>query len=476
MTESQAPDATQDQLAVRLLAIAVVLLIVVQILAQGYMPVDDALRHAGKGVSGRPWGEILVARPGLVDFSPGWHAFLGAVHRLTGANAHTLVWIEVVTGFMLISLPPLLLMRRPEAWLLAMTIGGVLAQQLVTRWVIGRPLLVSMAILVFMCLRWRRLDTERLSRPAWIAAALLVAAATWIHGSWYLWALPVAACVLARQFRVAIRFALASVAGVVFGALLTGHPVDFLWQNIALGLNLGGGAISAWVYEMQAYPFVPMLLIAVAAMVVIRKVWLDTPAATLARDPVFVLGAMACLLGFRSARFWMDWGMPAFVVFIALEIEALLIARTAERQRLLIAAGIALASFLTWTGNVNQRWVPRLERAFATIVMTRPAALPDSGGVLYTDDRRVFYEIFYLQPQAPWRYTLGFAPELMPPEDYAVYVNRQSTGTIESLEPWARKMKPEDRLLIRDPRGIALWNWMEWEQVEGGFYSGRRKR
>ena len=29
---------------------------------------------------------------------------------------------------------------------------------------------------------------------------------------------------------------------------------------------------------------------------------------------------------------------------------------------------------------------------------------------------------------------------------------------------------------LRDPRGIALWNWMEWQQLEGGFYSGRRKR
>ena len=107
---------------------------------------------------------------------------------------------------------------------------------------------------------------------------------------------------------------------------------------------------------------------------------------------------------------------------------------------------------------------------------TRRAALPDSGGVLYTDDRRIFYEMFYLAPTAPWRYTLGFTPEVMPDDDYAVYVDRHTTGTIESLEPWVRKMTPADRLLIRDHRGVQRWNQLEWLQVEGGFLSGRLKR
>ena len=64
----------------------------------------------------------------------------------------------------------------------------------------------------------------------------------------------------------------------------------------------------------------------------------------------------------------------------------------------------------------------------------------------------------------------------MPEDDYAVYVNRQTTATIESLDPWAAKMKPADRILLRDPRGIQRWDRLEWQAIEGGFYSGRVKR
>ncbi len=476
MSEADSASPDREQLAVRLVGLAAIALIGVQILGQGYLPVDDALRHAAKAVAGKPWEAIVVARPGVIDFSPGWHAFLRAVHQITGADAHTLVWVEILVSFACVSLAPMLLMRRPEAWLAAMSVGALLEPQLVVRWVIGRPLVISIAVLVFMCLTWRRLDDERPSRFAMITAAALVAAATWIHGSWYLWALPVLACVLAGQRRVAVRLTLAAAAGFVVGALLSGNPVAFLTRNLALALDLGGGAMSAWVYEMQAYPFVPLLMLGVLAVVVVRKVWLAIPARALLADPVFMLAVLGCVLGMRSARFWMDWGMPAAVVFIAREIEALWLANAPTQKRLLAAGAVAVGCFVIWTANVNQRWMPRHEKAFQTIVLTRPAALPDSGGILYTDDRRVFYEMFYLLPDAPWRYSLGFAPELMPEDDYAVYVNRQTTGTIESLDPWAAKMKPADRLLIRDPRGIQRWNQLEWQAIEGGFYSGRLKR
>src|SRR5687768_360992 len=208
MAELDTTSRFEDQLGVRLVSIATVVLIGVQILAQGYLPVDDALRHAAKAVSGKSWAEIMLAKPGLIDFSPGWHAFLRAVHLISGANAHTLVWVGILVSFVCISLSPLLLMTRPEAWLAAMSLGALFEPQLATRWVIGRPLVIAMAILVFMCLTWRRLDGERLPRRALLVAGLLVAAATWIHGSWYLWALPILACVIASQRRVAGRLAI----------------------------------------------------------------------------------------------------------------------------------------------------------------------------------------------------------------------------------------------------------------------------
>jgi hypothetical protein len=461
---------------VRALAIAVVALIAVQILANGYLPQDDALRHAAKAVSGRNWDQILLLHPGVVDFSPGWHALLAALHRITGANAHTLVLIEVISLFVIFSLGPLLLLRRPEAWIVAMAMGAVLEPQLVLRLIIGRPLVLSMGILVVMCLTWRNLDTEQLSRRAFAIAVALVAAATWIHGSWYLWALPAAACFLARRYRLGVRFLAATVLGISVAALLTGHPIAFVWQTLELALSVSGG-ISQWVYEMQPYPFFTMLILAAALLVIARKVWLGVPARTLLTDPVFALAALGWLLGFKAARFWMDWGMPALLAFLALEIQALWLAHAEQRRRLLVAGALSVICFVVWTANVGQRWNTALEPAFrAMLAPERASAMPDSGGILYADDRRMFYQMFFLKPTAPWRYVLGFGPELMPAQDYAVYFQRQTTTSIESLEPWARKLRPEDRLIIRDPRGIPLWPWLEWQQIEGGFYSGRLKR
>src|SRR4029453_5848391 len=91
--------------AVRWLVVAAVVLLSVRVLGQGFLPPDDALRHAAKAVSGRPWSDILVMRPTTTpDGHPGWHFVLGAVHRSTGAGAPALVLFSVVGLFVLFAL------------------------------------------------------------------------------------------------------------------------------------------------------------------------------------------------------------------------------------------------------------------------------------------------------------------------------------------------------------------------------------
>ena len=55
---------------------------------------------------------------------------------------------------------------------------------------------------------------------------------TWIHCAWYLFILPIAAFLLAREWRAGIVFSVCAVLGVTIGASLTGHPVIFLRQTI----------------------------------------------------------------------------------------------------------------------------------------------------------------------------------------------------------------------------------------------------
>src|SRR5215475_8841564 len=67
-----------------------------KIVSYGYIPHDDALRHAAKAVSGKPWPQIMVMRDDFrIDPHPGWHAVLGAIHKVFGSNAEQLVVISV---------------------------------------------------------------------------------------------------------------------------------------------------------------------------------------------------------------------------------------------------------------------------------------------------------------------------------------------------------------------------------------------
>ena len=68
-------------LAVWAMVILVILAIPLKIIGYGYLPADDALRHAAKAVSGKPWPEILVVGPAFqIDHNFGWHFLLRQIY------------------------------------------------------------------------------------------------------------------------------------------------------------------------------------------------------------------------------------------------------------------------------------------------------------------------------------------------------------------------------------------------------------
>ena len=86
------------------LVILTFLLIAGKIAGYGFLPMDDALRHAAKTVSGKPWSEILVMRSDFgIDPHPGWHAVLGWFHRGFGLNTENLVVLTVVGMLLLVN-------------------------------------------------------------------------------------------------------------------------------------------------------------------------------------------------------------------------------------------------------------------------------------------------------------------------------------------------------------------------------------
>src|SRR5688500_4448917 len=126
------------------ITIVTIVLVPLTVIGNGYLPADDALRHAAKAFSGKSWPEVLVLADWVkVDHNPGWHAILGLVHRLTSAEPDGLVAFSIVSLFSLFCLSPLIWIRRPEVWLAVLAIMGIAITALLYRTHYGRPLVVS---------------------------------------------------------------------------------------------------------------------------------------------------------------------------------------------------------------------------------------------------------------------------------------------------------------------------------------------
>src|ERR1039458_5561160 len=108
-------------LAVWAIVILVVLAIPLKIIGYGYLPADDALRHAAKAVSGKPWPDILVMGPAFkIDHNFGWHFLLRQIFLWSKCSTEGLVLFSVVALFTLVSWSALPWLKRPEAWLIAL--------------------------------------------------------------------------------------------------------------------------------------------------------------------------------------------------------------------------------------------------------------------------------------------------------------------------------------------------------------------
>ena len=137
-------------LVVWAIAILVILFIPLKIIGYGYLPGDDALRHAAKAVSGKPWSQILVLNPVYkMDHEFGWDLLLSKIHQWENWNAETLVVFSVVSLFALVNLAGLTGLKRPEAWLVSMLTAMILSS-VPMRFMLGRPYLITLASLIII--------------------------------------------------------------------------------------------------------------------------------------------------------------------------------------------------------------------------------------------------------------------------------------------------------------------------------------
>lgn len=462
-------------------SVLVLFWIVIAALAQGFMPQDDALRHCAYAVSGKTWDQILVLNPALMaDHNPGWHVALRWLHQTMGWNQVILVFFCVVSLFLAVTVPAIFMVRRPELWLGALLSIIIAQPHFIMRLTLGRPLLLSIAVLIVLLLQWTRNDlSAQQQKLRLICSTVLIGIAVWMHGTWYLFFMPALAFFLSRDFTAGIRLTGCWLGGSLLGAILTGHPVEFLTGAVKFALSAlsGHDYQHVLVTEFKATDGV-FPIIALVALVALARTWFAGKLPTFFRDPVFIMMILGWVLGLKVGRFWLDWGLIAAWIWIAqsfIEIsESRIPFQSWRRAR--IGACLIGSLLLICVNDYESRWTAPLKVDYISPEKEGIEGwLPGDGGIIYSPEMSVFYQTFFKNPKANWRYVLGYEPALMQPDDFKTLRNIQwNDGDPRTYQPWLDKLRPEDRLVFIG--GIRLQPELpgiEWNYVATDRWIGR---
>jgi len=234
------------------------------------------------------------------------------------------------------------------------------------------------------------------------------------------------------------------------------------------------------VTEFQPSSGEVLALIILGGLLILRQL-VGLKARSMTSNPAFWLACICWVLSFKAWRFTEDWGWPALMVLITCDLQLLLQARFAPDsfKRLALACGLAAMTFLAITNDRGSRWTYNLTQQYLTQDNSDLNGwLPEKGGVLYSSDMTVFYQTFFKNPKADWRYILGYEPAFMPKEDFDVFHKvLWNFGDAKAYEPWVKKMRPQDRLVIRGGRGSPPnIPQLEWEYGVSGIWIGRLPR
>ena len=326
---------------------------------------------------------------------------------------------------------------------------------------------------------WPHFKTKPISWSATIILIVLIAFATWInHCLWYLFALPVSCFFIAREWRAGCIVAICSFVGIFIGMLMTGHPFQLIYQTFGHFFHTIGDSTYNRQLVGELQPFRGDNIVVIAILVVLGwRALRNDLNIKIIFTPIFILAAVSWGLGFLLVgRVWKRWGIPAICVWMALQFDEYLndTMNSLSVKRVWLTLAIACILFFSITNDIDSRWT---ENSFVQYLSLEKNDhkkwLPEDGGIIYSDDMTIFFQTFYANPHANWRYILGFEPTMMTPENFAVFRNIQKYfGAEKTYDPWIRKMRPQDRLILRRSSMPAL-SELEWNSPVSGIWVGR---
>jgi hypothetical protein len=462
------------------IVVLTLMLVAPKIMSTGFLPGGDARRHIGKAYTDKPYSDIIVMRPEYqVDHSPGWEWLLHVLHQKLGWDRDALANFSVISLLLCLFLAPLAWVRRPEAWLAALLAQMLAIPELMVRFTQGRPYLLTEAILICILFSWSRPDPQKPSWPRLALTCIGFCLSAWIHGAWYLWTPVLAAFFLAGAWRSGLWLTGCWALGTIFGAVLTGRPWAFLETAVATLLLVSREQVPSWILVGEYRPsYGEFSTLVLLALVFLWRRSRNQDAPDLLRSPVIVLFLIGWMLGFRADRFWADWGLPAAMVWLAMQFDDILagIRENTSWGRIAGCGVVAATFFLHSTNDLDRRYSASANASALFLNASDPSLqgwLPGANGIFYSSRTEFFYNTFYQNPRADWRYILGFEPALMPDDDLRILRRIQlNQGALSAHQPWIEKMRPEDRLAIYSPVQPDLPS-LEWHRAVGNLWIGR---
>jgi hypothetical protein len=472
------PSESRIHALIWLLSLLFLLIIPMLIISQGFVPGGDARRHVAKAFTDKPYTEIIKFGPQYtMDHSPGWEWVVKQVHVQAGMGLEGLMGFSVAILMLCVFLAPFPWIRRPEAWLAALMAMLVAIPELMTRLSQARPFLITEGVLIAILMTWGRKEEVKPSALKLTFTTIGIGLSVWMHGAWYLWALPLMAFAIAQAWNRMLWLGGCIGAGCIAGAMLTGRPYEFLRQAILMVARITHEHLPQWMLVGEFRPsygeYATVMLI---GGVLLWRRLVDSEREDLLKNPIFCMIILCWILGFKGDRFWADWGTAAALVWLAIQFEAILDKSCSANssRSLLITILLGLPLMMDASNDLDRRYTINLTEPFLEATDSKLKDwMPGRSGIFYSAQMGFFYNTFYKNPNADWRYVLGMEPAMMTDEDLEILRKIQWNGYIpQAYQLWVDRMKPQDRLELESYSKPNLPS-LEWYNAVGNVWIGK---
>ncbi len=473
-----------------LLIFSLILLVIIVfplvILSWGFAPLDDALRHVAYTLSEKQWADILILRdqfPEKLDTHPGWHSILKLVNNSTNIGKDGLLQFSVISLWLFLAIPALFYIKKPEIFIGCLGFLAFIDFDSFYRLFIGRPYIFTISAAFSIYYIWETFNFEDNSKlkksPFLILLFSLTTLAVWCHSGWYLFILPITGLLMTRKYQSAVHISAVIISGIFTGALLTGQPLQYLYNQVYhVFISLGSGQnFHDPVVEFRPTGFSWDIFILISLPIFFKFSKLKNLFQL--NHPAFFVMILCWLLGFYVGRFWYDWGFPALLYWYSYNICSVYAKKINDNSPYRIVTAIILITIFLTIGlsKKNDHWSDN-PIAFQSILNNDlkqdPAWLPKASGTVYSNSMGAFYNLFYLYPKADWKYLVGFEPGMMPEQLYQTYLDYRKHRTYESLLPWTDTMSSNDRLVVlADQKYKPTLTNLEWKFFRPFYWFGR---